>query len=50
MTSNKNLVNWVEEMTKLCKPDNVHWCDGSQEEYNELANILVEKGRRQTGV
>ena len=44
MTSNKNLVNWVEEMTKLCKPDNVHWCDGSQEEYNELANILVEKG------
>ena len=44
MTSNKNLVDWVEEMKKLCKPDNVYWCDGSQEEYDKLANILVEKG------
>jgi len=44
MTSNKNLISWVEEMTKICKPDNVHWCDGSQNEYDKLATILVEKG------
>jgi phosphoenolpyruvate carboxykinase (GTP) len=44
MTSNKYLISWVDEMTKLCKPDNVHWCDGSQAEYDKLANILVEKG------
>ena len=44
MISNKNLLGWVEEMSKLCKPDNVHWCDGSQEEYDKLANILVKKG------
>ncbi len=44
MILNKNLFSWVEEMSGLCKPDNVHWCDGSQEEYDKLANILVEKG------
>lgn len=44
MTSNQKLISWVEEMTKLCKPDSVHWCDGSDEEYNMLAKKLVEKG------
>jgi len=44
LTENKKLISWVNEMTKLCKPDSVHWCDGSQEEYDGLANLLVEKG------
>jgi len=44
MTSNKKLLAWVDEMAAICKPDKVHWCDGSQEEYNKLAKILVEKG------
>jgi phosphoenolpyruvate carboxykinase (GTP) len=44
MTSNKNLLSWVEEMAGLCKPDKVHWCDGSEVEYDRLAKILVEKG------
>jgi phosphoenolpyruvate carboxykinase (GTP) len=35
---------WVEEMVALCKPDAVHWCDGSQEEYDTLCERLVEKG------
>jgi phosphoenolpyruvate carboxykinase (GTP) len=35
---------WVEQMEWLCRPDNVHWCDGSQEEYDRLCNLLVEKG------
>jgi phosphoenolpyruvate carboxykinase (GTP) len=44
MTSNKSLLIWVEEMAGLCKPDKIHWCDGSEEEYDRLAKILVAKG------
>ena len=44
MTSNKDLLGWVEEMAELCKPDKFHWCDGTEEEYDRLAKILVAKG------
>lgn len=35
---------WVADMVALCKPASVHWCDGSQEEYDALCNLLVEQG------
>src|SRR5688572_24023268 len=38
------LLAWVEEMTALCQPDAVEWCDGSQEEWDRLCQLLVEKG------
>ena len=41
---NEKLRNWVGEMVALCKPDKVHWCDGSQEEYDRLCNQMVESG------
>lgn len=43
-TTNTNLLSWVDEMVALCKPDAVHWCDGSQEEYDALCDQLVEAG------
>ena len=40
----EKLRNWVDEMAALCKPDAVHWCDGSQKEYDELCEGLVKAG------
>jgi phosphoenolpyruvate carboxykinase (GTP) len=44
MTSNMRLKHWVNEMVELCEPDQVHWCDGSQAEYEQICSILVHNG------
>ena len=44
MVSNAALKAWVDEAARLCKPDSVHWCDGSQAEYDRLAEALCRKG------
>lgn len=41
---NDELVTWFEEMVTLLKPDNIHWCDGSQEEYDRLCGEMVAAG------
>uniref|UniRef100_A0A450WRG8 Phosphoenolpyruvate carboxykinase [GTP] n=1 Tax=Candidatus Kentrum sp. LFY TaxID=2126342 RepID=A0A450WRG8_9GAMM len=43
-TKNKKLLAWVDEMVALCKPKDVVWCDGSQKEYDDLCNMLVDHG------
>jgi phosphoenolpyruvate carboxykinase (GTP) len=43
-TSNAKLLAWVDEWEALCKPDNVHWVDGSQEENDELCELMVKGG------
>jgi phosphoenolpyruvate carboxykinase (GTP) len=44
MTNNTELLKWVGNVIDLCKPDAVHWCTGSQEEYDNLCELLVQKG------
>src|SRR5690606_17508647 len=44
MTNNRKLLQWVDEMAAMCQPDNVHWCDGSQQEYDAMMKLLVEAG------
>ncbi len=44
LTSHAKLLAWVEEVAELARPDAVHWCDGSAEEYDALAETLVEAG------
>jgi len=43
-TVNQKLLTWVEDVANLCEPDHVHWCDGSQEEYDKLCRQMVESG------
>jgi len=43
-TTNQKLINWIKEIEALCKPSNIHWCDGSEDEYNRLCDELVEAG------
>ena len=41
---NKQLLDWVKEVQDMCQPEQVYWCDGSDEEYDRLCNQLVEAG------
>jgi phosphoenolpyruvate carboxykinase (GTP) len=43
-TTHAKLLDWVSQIADLTKPDAIHWCDGSAEEYDALAQILVEAG------
>ena len=43
-TRNQRLLKWVDEIAALCKPERIHWCDGSQVEYEHLCEELVQKG------
>ncbi len=43
-TTNAKLLAWVNDMVTLCKPDQVHWCDGSEAEYDAMCQKLVDGG------
>jgi phosphoenolpyruvate carboxykinase (GTP) len=44
MIQNKKLTDWVDKMASMCQPESVYWCDGSDKEYDELAQKLIESG------
>jgi phosphoenolpyruvate carboxykinase (GTP) len=44
MTVNARLLAWVDSMVMLCKPEAIHWCDGSEAEYDNLCDMMVEGG------
>lgn len=41
--SNK-LKKWVDECAEMCKPDSIHWCDGTEKEYQNMAELLIKNG------
>ncbi|MGE0067774.1 MAG: phosphoenolpyruvate carboxykinase (GTP) [Solirubrobacterales bacterium] len=44
LTTHPKLLSWVGEIAALTQPDAIHWCDGSAEEYDALAQALIEAG------
>ena len=44
MLENKKLQAWVKEMADMCQPDQIYWCDGSEEENQRLLQQMVDAG------
>jgi phosphoenolpyruvate carboxykinase (GTP) len=44
MTKNKKLLEWVKKMADMCQPDEIYWCDGSEEENERLLQMMVDSG------
>jgi phosphoenolpyruvate carboxykinase (GTP) len=42
--ANASVTQWAEEVSKLTKPDNIFWCDGSEDEKKHLTDLAVEMG------
>ncbi|MFC4587315.1 phosphoenolpyruvate carboxykinase (GTP) [Sphaerisporangium corydalis] len=43
-TTRPELAAWVQEIAELTRPDRVEWCDGSEDEWTRLTNLLVKQG------
>ena len=43
-TDNATLLKWVDEIAELCQPDSIEWADGSQDQYDQLCQLMVEHG------
>jgi len=43
-SNNERLKAWVTEWAAIMQPENVYWCDGSAQEYEELCQQLVDSG------
>ncbi|MGZ4819669.1 MAG: phosphoenolpyruvate carboxykinase (GTP) [Terriglobales bacterium] len=41
---NRKLAQWIDEVARLCKPDKVHLCDGSPEEYKAMLTLMITSG------
>ena len=44
MIKHKKLQEWVDEIADLCQPEQIHWCDGSEEENQKLLQLMVDNG------
>ncbi len=43
-TNNKKLLDWLLQVVDLCEPRSIYFCNGSEDEFNDLSELLVERG------
>src|SRR5215813_3923559 len=43
-TSNSALQSWVDAVARLTKPEKIHWCTGSEDEYRSLVQLMLKTG------
>jgi len=46
-TRNAKLLAWVEQVAALTQPDAIHWCDGSEAEYDRMFQSMLASGTAQ---
>jgi len=42
--ANRHIQKWVKDMAAMCQPDDIFWCDGSEDEKEKLIEIAVKTG------
>src|SRR4029434_11174328 len=42
--ANRRIQKWVKDVAAMCQPDEVFWCDGSEDEKERLTKIAVHGG------
>jgi phosphoenolpyruvate carboxykinase (GTP) len=43
-TNNHALLKWLDKMIEMCGPKEVRWCDGSNQEWEELCGLMISQG------
>jgi len=41
---NEKLNRWIREVSDLCEPENIHWCDGTRQEYDRMMTMMIGAG------
>ena len=44
-TDNEELISWVREVAELTQPDEIVWCDGSEQEWTRLTPEALQGWR-----
>ncbi len=44
MTTNKKLAETIQEAARMCQPDHIYWCDGSDQEYKLMIRLMIHAG------
>ena len=41
---NPSLLGWIDDIAALCQPDQIQWCDGSEQEWTSMCDLLEQNG------